>query len=159
MELRYSRIDRLSDGFRVDSRPYVSALVDLRGSLPDGAYRFVSDPEHYDFYSERSVKDLKVERLTMVDSFAALGIKLDLAYNDLPNVPRLSIDYSDVFDLSIQVRSGYKARCDWIGAHTKRLGDILTDEVHPDEKGCVHVIEMIHGTLCVTCRDLEASWS
>lgn len=134
-------------------------LPNLEGSLPGGAYSFVTDPEHYNFFSERSIKDLKIERLEVVDSFAKLGITLDLAYNQLPNVPRLSIRYRDVSNLSIDVKSEFQMRADWINEGIKRMGDILTDEIHPNPHGCVHVIEMIHGVICVTCADLEAVWS
>lgn len=158
MAIQFSRIDRLPDGFLVDPRPYIEILPSLRDSLPAGAYRFVTDPEHYDFFSERSIKDLKIERLELVDSLAVLRVTLDLAYNKLPNVPRLSINYSDVSSLSIEVKPGFQIRPDWIHVGIKRMGDILTDEIHPDAEGCRHVIEMIHGTICITCGDLDALW-
>jgi hypothetical protein len=159
MAIKFSRVDRLPDGFLVDPQPYIDMLPDLKESIPAGAYRFVTDPEHYDFFSERSIKDLKIERLEVVDSFAVLGITLELAYNQLPNIPQLSIKYSDVSNLSIDVRSGFQIRPDWINVGAKRLGDILTDEIHPDAGGCIHVIEMIHGVVAITCGDLEALWS
>jgi hypothetical protein len=159
MALKYSRVDRLSDGFLVDPRAYVEMLPGMNGSLPVGAYSFVSDPEHYNFFSERSIKDLKVERLQVVDGFAKLGVVLDLTYNRLPNVPRLSIQYRDVSNLSIDVRSKFQVRADWVNEGIKRMGDILTDEIHPDPHGCIHVIELIHGEISVTCADLEAVWS
>src|ERR1044072_5051556 len=107
MAIRYSRVDRLPDGFLVDPRPYMELLPNLEGSLPGGAYSFVTDPEHYNFFSERSIKDLKIERLEVVDGFATLGITLDLSYNELPHAPRLSIKYRDVSNLSLDVTSGF----------------------------------------------------
>ncbi len=159
MAIQYSRIDRLPDGFMVDPQPYIEVLPSLASSLPGGAYSFVTDPEHYNFFSERSIKDLKIERLEMVDGFAKLGITLDLAYNQLSNVPRLTIKYRDVSNLSIDVKSEFQMRADWITEGIKRMGDILTDEVHPNLRGCVHVIEMIHGVISITCADLEAVWT
>jgi hypothetical protein len=159
MAIQFSRVDRLPDGFLIDPRPYIEMLPSLKESLPAGAYKFVADPEHYDFFSERSIKDLKIERLEMVDSYAVLGIALELAYNQLPNVPRLSIKYSNVSHVSIEVKSGFQIRPDWINIVTKRLGDVLTDEIHPDTSGCVHSIEMIHGAISIGCSDLEAVWS
>jgi hypothetical protein len=159
MTLQFSRVERLPDGFLVDPRPYIEILPQLKGSLPGGAYRFVSDAAHYDVFSERSIKDLKVERLELVDSFAVLGIELHLAYNQLPDVPSLTVRYSEVANLSVDVGSEFQIRQDWINEGTKRLGDVLTDEVLPDARGCIHVIELVHGTISITCKDLEATWS
>ncbi|WP_211588761.1 hypothetical protein [Allorhizocola rhizosphaerae] len=159
MTLQYSRVERLRDGFMVDPGPYLEILPELAGSLPPGAYRFVSDPEHYDFFSERAIKDLKIERLELVDAFAVLGVELRLAYNELPDVPRLTITYREVTNVSVDVRSGFQIREDWIVAGIKRLGDVLIDEVRPSPQGCVHVMEMVHGAVSITCKDLDAAWS
>lgn len=159
MTLRYSRVEHLPDGFAVDPQPYLDVLPRLGALLPEGAYRFVTDADHYDFFSERSVKDLKIDRLELSDSFAAVGINLHLGYNELPDVPRLTIGYREVAHLSVDVRAGFQVRSDWVAQRIKRLGGVLTDEVLPDSLGCTHVIEMVHGTISITCRDLDAVWS
>lgn len=117
------------------------------------------DADHYDFFSERSIKDLRIDRLELSDGFAVVGINLHLSYNERPDVPRLRIGYEEVLGLSVDVRPGFQVRSNWIVQGIKRLGGILTDEVLPDSRGCVHVIEMIHGTISITCRDLDAVWS
>lgn len=159
MTLRYSRVERLQDGFAVDPRPYLDALPSFGSLLPEGARRFVTDADHYDFFSERSIKDLKIDRLELSDGFAVVGINLLLSYNELPDVPRLTIGYEEVLSLSVDVRPGFQVRSNWVVQGIKRLGGILTDEVLPDSRGCVHVIEMVHGTISITCRDLDAVWS
>jgi len=53
------KIEKTSTGFSIDPNPYLDVLAELRGELPPGAWSFVSDSGHYDFYSERCVKDLR----------------------------------------------------------------------------------------------------
>lgn len=40
--------------------PYRRALPEIVSSLPSGAAMFAADPDHYDYYSERCPKDLKL---------------------------------------------------------------------------------------------------
>jgi hypothetical protein len=157
--IEFSRVERLENGFLVDPRPYVDELPRLRESLPTGAFDFVSDPDHFDISTERSVKDLRIEKIEAVDGFALLGLTVELAYNQLPGVSRLSIAYTEVVGFSIDVTSSFSIPADWITADTKRLGSVLTDEVLPHPQGCRHEIAMIHGSLSVICRDLVATWS
>lgn len=159
MSLRYGRVERLSDGFSIDPRPYLAELPRLASVLPGGAYKFVADVDHYKFFSERSIKDLKVDRMELSDKFATIGISLCLGYNELPDVPRLMIEYQDVVSFSVDAKPGFSVRSGQAGKGVKRLGSILMDEVLPSSHGCVHVIELVNGTISVDCRDLEAVWS
>ena len=53
------------DGYWLDPRAYQELLPSLAEGLPPGANTFALDPAHYDFYSDRCVKDLKLQALTM----------------------------------------------------------------------------------------------
>lgn len=158
MPIKFSRVERLDSGFLVDPRPYMAELSKLKNSLPTGAFNFVNSPEHFDINSEKAVKDLAIERLEAIDSFATLGLTMELSYNQLPGVSRLSIEYTDVAGFTIDTTSSFSMPSDWITADTRRLGTVLTDEVLPHPHGCSHEIAMIHGSVSVICRDLVATW-
>ncbi len=159
MGLTYVTVTHLGHGYLVDPAPYLAELDTLAERLPPGAARFARADGHYDMTSEHSVKDLKIARFEVVDSFAALTVTMELAYNDLPGVPRLTLSYADVRHLAVTVRSTYEMPADWITAETRKLGDVLADELLPHEHGCAHVIETLHGGMTVVAADVTAQWS
>ncbi len=61
--MKLIRIEPTEHGFFLDPKPYVDQLAQLTAELPPGAAAFANDPGHYDFYSLRCPKDLKLDRM------------------------------------------------------------------------------------------------
>ena len=60
---------------------YLRRLPTLAASLPEGALRFATDPEHYDFFGKRCVKDLKPPRLTSGELDGSRWLQSELRHN------------------------------------------------------------------------------
>jgi hypothetical protein len=157
--LQFVQVTRLECGYLVDPTLYLAELDALARRLPAGAAQFALSSGHYDMTSEHSIKDLKIVRIEVVDAFAALTATIELAYNDIPEVPRLTLTYTDVLDISLTVRSTFELRPDWVASDIRKLGDVLTDELLPHDHGCTHVVETIHGRLSVVAADVVPKWS
>src|SRR5262249_42732754 len=132
----------------------------LKDLLPRGAAAFALQDGHFDMTSERSIKDLKLEDLRVVDAMAQLGVIANFAYNQLSDTPRLSITYEGVAQIAVDLaETVYNAGPhDWINERTNRLVDVLADEVLPHSTGCQHVVQFIHGVVAIVCSDLHATW-
>ncbi|TCM51427.1 hypothetical protein EV648_101263 [Kribbella sp. VKM Ac-2568] len=62
--MKYVKVEFTRDGTYSDPRIYLRQLPTLATSLPAGARAFATDPEHYNYYGQRCVKDLKPQHLT-----------------------------------------------------------------------------------------------
>ena len=132
---------RAAAGNVLDADAYVDLLPTLAGALPPGARAFAADPDHYNFFSRRCVKDLAPDTLEHGDDWLRLGFR----HNCWKHDEDLSIRYAGVISLD---------QSDWAG-----LGTVTLDEVLPHDHGCSHEIAFLAGSLTVVCRDLTAKWT
>jgi hypothetical protein len=149
--MRYVRIDRERDGNTLDPTGYLDAIAEFAGQLPVGARAYATDPQHYDFYSQRCVKDLKPLTLTFGFGDATGWIELRLGHNCWKHEEDLTIRYTGVRNIT--------ADPDAAATNVTALGDVILDELLPDEAGCRHEIACLGGSLVVVAADLLAVWS
>jgi hypothetical protein len=154
--VRFVKVEPTEDGFWLDPEPYLDELKRIGDSLPPGARAFATDPEHYDFFSERCVKDLKLRTLTTADANGALSAEAEFEFNDVAP-QRLTISYREVVSLRVDVDDTGPDEYP-PSAETRRLSDVQLDEILPHEHGCSHEIQMINGVIRVVCADLMARW-
>jgi hypothetical protein len=130
---------------------YLDHLASFVEALPPGARSFATDPDHYDFYAKRCVKDLRLDLVHFGDPTVDDGaeIELRLRHNCWKHEEDLVIRYTGVSDFEVDAPGGP----DWTN-----LQSVILDEILPTERGCTHEIAFRPGTLTVTCRDLTASW-
>lgn len=141
----------------LDPDPYLRELPELQVQLPPGARIFATNPDHYDFSSPRSVKDLKLESLVVREMGSAqIGVEVSFAPNRFKHSAGLVIRYEGVVGITVDVDQIAEGRRIW--PDTRRLGDVQLDEIRPADAGCTHEVKMTGGTLLVTCRDLVAKW-
>src|SRR5436853_1784915 len=79
--MRYVQIHRGRDGNTLDPSAYLDVLPELAEQLPTGARAFASDPQHYDFFARRCVKNLTPARLTLGDTDGSPWADLVLEHN------------------------------------------------------------------------------
>ncbi|GII85287.1 hypothetical protein Ssi03_32770 [Sphaerisporangium siamense] len=144
--MKYVRVRISRGGNEMDPRPYLEALPQLAASLPPGAREFATDPEHYDFYSRRCVKDLALERVTFKedDDFMELGFR----HNCWKHEEDLTIRYQGVVRYESTLSTGMTA---WSA--------VVLDEILPHPDGCRHELALISGSIAVTCEDLFVTWT
>ncbi|MER7843953.1 hypothetical protein ABTZ03_08385 [Kitasatospora sp. NPDC096077] len=151
------RIERTATGFALDPRPYLARLPALRPELPPGAEAFATDPAHYDFASERCVKDLKLASLVVTED----AVVLRCSFNDVAP-EQLVIRYTGVTALLIEAApptgAGGPTGPDGQDGLRERLGPLQLDEVLPHPHGCTHELGHIGGTVRITAGDLTATW-
>ncbi|WP_280445469.1 hypothetical protein [Nocardia brasiliensis] len=125
--------------------PYLRRLPELAVELPTGARAFATDPEHYDFYGKRCVKDLKFLEIRGTDT----GLELRLRHNCWKHDEDLTIRYTApthrVVTLGDPGRTGFH--------------ELILDEILPHPDGCTHELVFHTGTIMVTCADLAADWT
>ncbi|MET7401227.1 hypothetical protein ABZS66_47885 [Dactylosporangium sp. NPDC005572] len=138
--MRHVRIAADERGNHLDPTPYLDALPGFAAALPPGARAFATDPEHYNFFGKRSVKDLKLRGIGFADGDA----ELRFGHSCWKHEEDLTIRYLGL--QAIQV--------DLDGSH-----DVILDEILPAAPGCTHEIACLGGSLTVTCRDLSADWT
>ncbi|MEU5941882.1 hypothetical protein ABZ807_22460 [Micromonospora sp. NPDC047548] len=143
-------MERARDGIALDPTPYLRRLPSLADSLPAGARRFATDPDHYDFFGQRCVKDLKPARLTSGEAGGIRWVELQLRHNCWKHEEDLTIRYSGVQSLTIEPADD--------GLDVAQLRDVMLDEVLPHELGCRHEVVCLAGSLTVTSQDLAATW-
>ncbi|GAA1923161.1 hypothetical protein GCM10009837_55510 [Streptomyces durmitorensis] len=152
--MRYVKVDWDLElrGFRTDARDYLAVLPELKDALPSGAMAFASDAGHYDYASERCVKDLELAEISLPTTTAGRSgtASLDFRPNQWKHSAGLRIEYADVSHFSVD----YESSIDWTAAIT-----VLLDEVLPHEGGIVHEIELTDATITVHCADLTATWA
>ncbi|MFJ4183675.1 hypothetical protein [Kitasatospora sp. NPDC089509] len=145
------RIERTATGFALDPRPYLARLPALRPELPSGAEAFATDPAHYDFASERCVKDLKLASLVATED----AVVLRCSFNDVAP-EQLVIRYTGVTALLIEAAPPTDSSAP--DGLRERLGPLQLDEVLPHPHGCTHELGHIGGTVRITAADLTAAW-
>jgi hypothetical protein len=154
--VRFVKVEPIEDGFWLDPAPYLEELKRIAESLPSGARAFATDPEHYNFFSERCVKDLKLRALTTVDADGVLSAEAAFEFNDV--APEwLVIAYRDVVSLRVDVDDTGPDEYP-PSPETRRLSDVQLDEILPHDHGCSHEIQMINGVIAIVCADLVATW-
>ncbi|WP_439379327.1 hypothetical protein [Amycolatopsis lexingtonensis] len=156
--MRYVRVTRAEGAETanfLDPQPYLRELPGL--VLPVGARAFAADPEHYDFYSAKCVKDLRMGQLAVREAgYAKLAVELTLLPNEFKHFSGLVIRYDDVTNIDLDAsRSGPSGR---VWPASPRLGDLQLDEVLPSAGGCSHEIKFTGGTIVIECADLTAEW-
>ncbi|MEU1131650.1 hypothetical protein ABZ383_17585 [Streptomyces sp. NPDC005900] len=151
--MKYVKVDWDPElhGFRTDARDYVAALPELKDELPEGARAFAADAGHYDYASDRCVKDLELADITLPTMTMAGPGTAVVTYrpNRWKHTAGLRVEYTGVTHFSVD----YEASIDWMEAIT-----VLLDEVLPHEDGIEHRTELTDATITVRCADLTATW-
>lgn len=142
-------------GFHLDPTAYTAMLPSLRNRLPAGAWEFISDPHHFDFSSDRCVKDLRLATVSITRGAEGTYVEVKLEKNPFQHGSDLVIAYSGVREFALTRSSGDRLE---LSDDAGLLGDFQLDEVLPVEGGCSHEVGMTNGRLFVTCRDLQARW-
>lgn len=123
-----------------DPRAYLAVLPELLAALPPGAAAFAADPDHYDFYGLRCVKDLAVGEVLHDERAATARIRF--TGNPWKHDEDLIVRYSGVTSFDVT-----------------GIGTVTLDEILPaPEGGCRHEIGGHDGDIVVVCADLTASW-
>lgn len=101
--------------FPYDYRPYEEHLPEFVDQLPEGARRFATDPDHYDFSAARCVKDLLVDRINYFDDYQTVDVEIGFRFEPRPgpHPPALVIRYIDVRTFSIDVGSASRRGSGW----------------------------------------------
>lgn len=155
-DVRLIKIERTSTGYLLDPNAYLDWLDASSEPLPVGASAFAHDPDHYNTHSERCVKDLKLDKITLVDREDRLFIETLFEPNKFKQDRELAIRYMNVVQFSVDVSSAARTTNVW--PETRRLGDFQLDEIFPHENGCSHEIQMTGGRIWIVCEDLIAEW-
>ena len=134
--MHFVRLSPTDKGTHFDPRPYLAALPALAEHLPEGARQFATDPDHYNFYSERCVKDLKLMGLSYLDRRFSLSVEAKFWFNEHREVDELAIHYRAVRSVVIETKDEKP-----IGP--TRLGDLMLDEILPYDLGVSHELEPI----------------
>jgi len=154
--VKFIKVEQTRDGYFLDPAAYLASLDEHAGRLPSGAAAYARDPQHYDFYGPRCVKDLKLDSLKLVDGHGALSAELTFSPNKFKHDSGLVIRYVDLTNIAVDVLPESGAEKRW--PETRRLGDVQLDEVLPHQAGCSHEIRMTGGTIFVVSADLVAEW-
>jgi hypothetical protein len=149
--MRYVKISRGRDGNALDAMGYMDAISAFAERLPPGARAFATDPQHYDFFGPRCVKDLKPVALTMGDTDGKAWAELRLQHNCWKHEDDLTIRYSGVRSVVADPASAE--------ANVDGLRDVMLDEVLPYEQGCSHEIAFLAGSIIIVADDLIATWN
>jgi len=137
-------------GFWTDPRNYVRQLDALKEELPAGAKEFAFDPSHYDFHSERCVKDLRLSKMEMGETEIG-DLRIVFSPNPWKHASGLVIEYSGVRRIDI-------AEEDYPWDQDEGYGTVLLDEILPVAGGCSHEIALSTSTVRIECADLNAKW-
>lgn len=137
-----------SAGYWLDPRPYQAVLPTLAADLPPGARDYAQAPEHYDFGSERCVKDLRFHSLTLDD--AERSASLSFLPNGSKHLVGMTLTYLDVVTVAVE-----RQRDPGVGW----VGSVLLDELLPLSPGFEHEILLTGGRVRVVAADLKAEWA
>ncbi|MEV0899533.1 hypothetical protein [Actinoplanes sp. NPDC049802] len=149
--MRYIKIIRGRDGNALDATGYLDAISTFAERLPPGARVYATDPQHYDFFGRRCVKDLKPVALTLGDGDGKAWAELRLQHNCWKHEENLTIRYSHVHSVTMDP--------DTADADVDSLLDVMLDEVLPHEQGCSHEVAFLAGSLTIVADDLVATWT
>ncbi|NUP46230.1 MAG: hypothetical protein HOW97_02790 [Catenulispora sp.] len=142
--MKYVDLDATVNGQSgvISPTAYLAELPNL--DLPTEAHAFATDPNHYDFYSQRCVKDLQLEATRFNDE----ALDLHFRHNCWKHEEDLHIAYRGVSSLILATDPEES----WLG------NTVVLDEILPHPLGCSHEIGFRTGTLTIICRDLTATW-
>ncbi|WP_377566390.1 hypothetical protein [Micromonospora sonneratiae] len=138
-------------GNNLDPTAYVKRLPTIAQSLPAGARAFATDPDHYDFFSRRCVKDLLLDRVEFTDNGGEVDLLLGFRHNCWKHEEDLTIRYQGIRSFTLDLPENEP---NW-----RLLREVVLDEILPAPGGCTHEIDCLAGTVLIACRDLEASWA
>jgi hypothetical protein len=133
-------------GLWLDPRPYLDRLASLGELLPPGARSFVLSPEHFDFSSDRCVKDLGFGSLELGPRGEGRFV---LDPHPLKHSLSLRINYVGVRDIRL-VNDGLD--------NPFGLGRLLLDEVLPIDGGMTHEMAFTGGSIRIAAADLNSFW-
>lgn len=159
LTMRYVKVELVCDpspGYSLDADEYLAVLPEIQAELPEGARRFASDEEHYNFFGPRCVKDLKLSKATVSDSSDQISVEFEFAPNKFKHDHGLIVRYTDVAELTVHVTAPPRKADVW--PDSRRLGDLQLDEILPHERGVSHEIKFIGGVIRVVASDLHAEW-
>jgi hypothetical protein len=148
--MEHVRVEATATGSFLDPDTYLGLLPKLVSALPRGARVFAADPDHYDFFSRRCVKDLTLDTLLRGATAGEGWLKLGFRHNCWKHEEDLSVRYVGVNNFSLDTDT----QSDWAS-----FGAVTLDEVLPHEHGCSHEIGFLGGSLTVVSRDLVATWT
>jgi hypothetical protein len=156
--MHFIKVERRDEsrGYFLSATEYREQLPELQAELPPGAWAFASNSDHYDFYSERCIKDLKLLSLSVSDESDGTSIVTRFSFNSVAP-EHLLIRYTGVSALFVGADAADVADGPDSGL-VRHLGPIQLDEILPHKYGCEHEIKLIGGTIRVVCADLNASW-
>lgn len=146
--------DQTGESF-IDPTRYLEALPGFSADLPEGARAFATDPEHYNFYGRRCVKDLNLVGITFgrPDELEDGPEWAEVAFrhNCFKHDEDLLITYRGLRAIGLDLDPNHR----WGGYDV-----VILDEVLPDDDGaCSHEVAFHSGTLRVSCDDLMALWT
>lgn len=146
--MKYVRITDEGGGVTLDPQPYLDALAEIAPRLPQGARQFATDPEHYDFYSERCVKDLAfVSEDYLVENETCA---LVFAPNSFKHESGLRLSYSGVESIEVRMEPS--------PFPNPMRFSVLLDELIPEGGRIVHEFCLRGGSVVVRAADLVAAW-
>lgn len=146
--MRFVNIEAIDGGNSINPLAYLDRLADLAPRLPSGARAFATDPDHYDFYGERCVKDLKIETMRFGADDDGSTFEIHFRHNCWKHEEDLRITYRGLVNLSLVPDPDEK----W----GRQI--VVLDEILPHRDGCSHEIACHAGTLTIVCGDLDAVW-
>jgi hypothetical protein len=135
----------------IDPTAYMERLPQLASALPVGAHTFAVDPDHYDFFSKRCVKDLKLAGIDIDNSRDETAIQISLRHNCWKHDEDLTVHYTGVHEIAVNL--GVQSKWPHVDP------PVTLDEILPHQHGCSHEIAMHGGTIFIACRDLTATWT
>ncbi|BCJ38730.1 hypothetical protein Athai_62330 [Actinocatenispora thailandica] len=135
----------------LDPTAYLDLLPALAADLPAGARAFATEAGHYDFGSQRCVKDLKPDTVLSGRTSGERWLELRFRHNCWKHEEDLAIRYSGVVD-------AFPASSCRPPVWAERNA-ITLDEILPHEHGCRHEMCFDEGSLTVVSRDLTAVWT
>lgn len=148
--MKVVRVERTTDGYLIDAAAYLEHLSTLAPSLPAGARAFASDAQHYNFNSQRFIKNLKPQHLISGETDGVSWLELQLRHNCWRHEEDLTIRYCRVHSMTLDPPEDE--------ADVSALREVLLDEVLPHDYGCSHEIACLGRSLRVVCEDLTATW-
>ncbi|WP_158839746.1 hypothetical protein [Saccharothrix deserti] len=108
-------VEATGTGNFLDPTAYLDLLPTSAGALPPGAREFATDPDHYDFYSQRCVKDLKPDALLRGETAGERWLQLGFRHNCWKHEEDLTIRYVGVSSFSLDTTN----RSDWTGRRVR----------------------------------------
>jgi hypothetical protein len=138
-------------GNYLDPTPYLELLPTFAENLPVGARTFATYSDHYNFFSQRCIKDLRPDRVMSGETAGERWLELRFRHNCWKHEEDLTIRYSGLSDM---LPTSASRPPTWEDRNAVTL-----DEILPHEYGCSHEIRFLSGSLTVISRDLTATWA